>query len=82
MRLIIPEGENDCYPDKAFEKFVRVSNNDDGMKRMEDTDTILECKFDDRMPHWMVKMVRRLGVMAESVSKYCLSIEAWKGFPG
>ncbi|MBU1949927.1 MAG: polyphosphate polymerase domain-containing protein, partial [Candidatus Eisenbacteria bacterium] len=55
---------------------------DDGMKRMEDTRTILECKFDDRMPHWMVKMVRRLGVMAESVSKYCLSIEAWRGFPG
>jgi SPX domain protein involved in polyphosphate accumulation len=55
---------------------------DEGMKRMEDTSTILECKFDDRMPHWMVRMARRLGVMAESVSKYCLSIEAWRGFPG
>ncbi|KXB08188.1 hypothetical protein AKJ55_01340 [candidate division MSBL1 archaeon SCGC-AAA382M17] len=33
-KLIIPKGKYDCYPDMATEKYVRVSNNDNGMKRI------------------------------------------------
>ncbi|MBD3334032.1 MAG: VTC domain-containing protein [Candidatus Eisenbacteria bacterium] len=54
----------------------------DDFRRVPDTRTILECKFDDRMPHWMLRMVREVGRSAESISKYCNSIEAWLGFPG
>ena len=33
-KLIIPQGRYDCYPAKATEKYLRVSNNDNGMKRI------------------------------------------------
>lgn len=33
-KLIIPKGTYDCYPEKATEKYLRVSNNDNGMKRI------------------------------------------------
>jgi hypothetical protein len=33
-KLIIPKGIYKCLPDKATEKYVRVSNNDNGMKRI------------------------------------------------
>jgi len=33
-KLIIPKGKYDCYPSKAVEKYLRVSNNDNGMKRI------------------------------------------------
>jgi len=33
-KLIIPKGKYDCYPSKAMEKYLSVSNNDNGMKRI------------------------------------------------
>ena len=33
-KLIIPKGTYNCYPDKATEKYLRISNNDNGMKRI------------------------------------------------
>ena len=33
-KIIIPKGKYDCYPAKAIEKYLRVSNNDNGMKRI------------------------------------------------
>lgn len=33
-KLIIPKGKYNCYPGKATEKYLRVSNNDNGMKRI------------------------------------------------
>ncbi len=33
-KLIIPKGKYDCFPDRATEKYIRVSNNDNGMKRI------------------------------------------------
>ncbi len=33
-KLVIPEGEYECFPKKATEKYLRVSNNDNGMKRI------------------------------------------------
>lgn len=33
-KLIIPKGTYNCYPDRATEKYLRVSNNDNGMKRI------------------------------------------------
>lgn len=33
-KLIIPKGVYNCYPGKATEKYLRVSNNDNGMKRI------------------------------------------------
>jgi SPX domain protein involved in polyphosphate accumulation len=52
------------------------------MKRIIPRGTILELKFDDRMPFWLVRMVRKLGLRAQSISKYCHAIEAWHGLPG
>ena len=33
-KLFIPHGKYDCYPGKATEKYLKVSNNDNGMKRI------------------------------------------------
>jgi len=33
-RLVIPEGTYLFYPDRAVEKYVHISNNDDGLKRI------------------------------------------------
>jgi len=33
-KLIIPKGIYNCFPGKATEKYLRVSNNDNGMKRI------------------------------------------------
>jgi hypothetical protein len=33
-KLIIPKGKYNCFPAKATEKYLRVSNNDNGMKRI------------------------------------------------
>ena len=33
-KLIIPKGTYKFYPDKALEKYVHISNNDDGLKRI------------------------------------------------
>ena len=33
-KLIIPKGKYDCFPGKASEKYLQVSNNDNGMKRI------------------------------------------------
>ena len=32
-KLIIPKGNYDCFPGKANEKYLRVSNNDSGAKK-------------------------------------------------
>ncbi|MEN8249054.1 MAG: right-handed parallel beta-helix repeat-containing protein [Bacteroidota bacterium] len=34
VKLVIPKGKYDFYPDKAAERYIRVSNNDNGMKRI------------------------------------------------
>jgi hypothetical protein len=34
QKLIIPKGTYQLYPDKATEKYVHISNNDDGLKRI------------------------------------------------
>jgi hypothetical protein len=34
IKLIIPKGTYHLYPDKAKEKFIHISNNDDGLKRI------------------------------------------------
>jgi len=33
-KLIVPKGIYNCFPGKANEKYLRVSNNDNGMKRI------------------------------------------------
>lgn len=33
-KLVIPKGKYKCFPTKATEKYLRVSNNDNGMKRI------------------------------------------------
>ena len=33
-KLVIPEGTYSFYPDRAVEKYVHISNNDDGLKRI------------------------------------------------
>jgi hypothetical protein len=55
---------------------------DGDFKRIRTERTILECKFDERMPPWLVRLVRRLGLRAQSISKYALSVEAHLGPPG
>ena len=37
---------------------------------------ILEIKFDDAMPMWTKKMVKEFELKRESISKYCLGIDA------
>jgi len=37
---------------------------------------ILELKFDDIMPQWMKNLVLEFGLEKESISKYCLGIDA------
>ena len=37
---------------------------------------ILELKFDDVMPQWMKNLVLEFGIERESISKYCLGIDA------
>jgi SPX domain protein involved in polyphosphate accumulation len=37
---------------------------------------ILELKFNDSMPQWMKDLVTEFGLRKESISKYCLSIDA------
>jgi SPX domain protein involved in polyphosphate accumulation len=39
---------------------------------------ILEMKFDDIMPQWMKNLVTELDLTKESISKYCLGIDACK----
>lgn len=34
LKLVIPEGTYDFYPDRATEKYVTVSNNDNGLRRI------------------------------------------------
>jgi SPX domain protein involved in polyphosphate accumulation len=38
--------------------------------------SILELKFDDVMPQWMKNLVLELDIKRESISKYCLGIDA------
>lgn len=38
--------------------------------------SILELKFDEIMPQWMKNLVREFGLKKESISKYCLGIDA------
>ena len=40
---------------------------------------ILELKFDDVMPQWMKNLVLKLGLKRESLSKYCLGIDVFRG---
>jgi SPX domain protein involved in polyphosphate accumulation len=37
---------------------------------------VLELKFDDIMPQWMKNLVLEYGLQRESISKYCLGIDA------
>lgn len=37
---------------------------------------ILELKFDDNMPQWMKNLVREFKLKKQSISKYCLGIDA------
>lgn len=37
---------------------------------------IMEFKFDDFMPQWMKTLIKDFGIRKESISKYCLGIEA------
>ncbi len=36
---------------------------------------ILELKFDDYMPKWMRKLIQRIKVSPEAISKYCMGVE-------
>ena len=60
---------------------------DDDLRSFTDGRIILEMKFNDYMPRWFRSVVSKLGLRAQSVSKYCLGIEAWMrprtfGHPG
>ena len=60
---------------------------DNDLRSFTDGRIILEMKFDGYMPKWFRNVVSRLGLRAQSVSKYCLGIEAWLrpgafGYPG
>jgi hypothetical protein len=37
---------------------------------------VLELKFEEMMPYWMKNLVLRFGLKKESISKYCLGIDA------
>jgi SPX domain protein involved in polyphosphate accumulation len=37
---------------------------------------VLELKFEEIMPYWMKNLVLKLGIKKESISKYCLGIDA------
>jgi len=57
------------------------------LRSFTDGQIILEMKFSGYMPRWFRNVVSRLGLRAQSVSKYCLGIEAWMrpgtfGYPG
>lgn len=46
-KLVIPDGQYDIYPDKAGQKYLNISNNDDGMKRIVfDLDGIKNLEID------------------------------------
>jgi len=60
---------------------------DDDLRSFTDGRIILEMKFDGYMPKWFRGVIAALGLRAQSVSKYCLGIEAWLrsgafGYPG
>ena len=40
--------------------------------------SILELKFNDFMPQWMRTMIRELEIRHESISKYCIGIDAYR----
>jgi SPX domain protein involved in polyphosphate accumulation len=83
--------EREPYIDKVidqnrltFDRNVRVLSNPD-LSEIMDTDNIvpvtgdriiLELKFNDTMPQWMKNLTAEFGLKRQSISKYCLGIEA------
>jgi len=38
-------------------------------------------KFNEAMPIWMAKLIRKLNLRSESYSKYCTGLDAWMKNP-
>ena len=51
------------------------------LRVFEEDNFVLEMKFDERMPRWMTRVVRRLNLRSESYSKYVHGIDAWTPHP-
>jgi hypothetical protein len=68
----------------TFDKDVRAFNlpelddlfADDGFEFITNGKCILELKFDGFMPKWMRYLVAELNIRAQSISKYCLGVDA------
>jgi SPX domain protein involved in polyphosphate accumulation len=54
-----------------------ILNNNDFVPTIKDV-SVLELKFDDKMPQWMKNLVAEFDLTKESISKYCLGIDACK----
>ncbi len=47
------------------------------LRTVEDSQFILEIKFNQRMPIWVRNIVREFGLRVQAISKYCNGIDAW-----
>lgn len=68
----------------TFDKDVRVSHSpkltelfaDDGLEYITNGRCILELKFNGFMPKWMRTLVAELNIRKQSISKYCMGVDA------